>query len=278
MTTGTAAHFGPRLIASATGTLRAALLAAPSASIENARTLPGEPAPVYTRAREAHAVLRKTLEYFGVECVVLDPVGDDPFDVSVCDAAVLFEDGALIMRPSAMSRRDETERIEAAFARIDIPIAGHIESPGLLDGGDVLLVARTAFVGVGARGNALGRRGFAAVAQAHGYRVVEVQLAAGAPMLRCVVSAVAKDTIAISGDCVDAHAFSGFKTIQLECGEALGAGVLCIGERHVIADVRYRTAPARLRKAGIAVEGIDLYDFEKIGLAPSMLALALKRD
>jgi hypothetical protein len=42
--------------------------------------------------------------------------------------------------------------------------------------------------------------------------------------------------------------------------------------------VRYRTALARMRKAGIVVEGIDVYDFEKVGVTPSLLALALKRD
>ena len=65
---------------------------------------------------------------------------------------------------------------------------------------------------------------------------------------------------------------------MLERGEELAAGVLCLGERHVLADIRYRTALARMRRAGITVESIDLYEFTKLGIAPSMLALALKRE
>ena len=61
---------------------------------------------------------------------------------------------------------------------------------------------------------------------------------------------------------MDASAFDGFHLIELERGEDRAAGVLCIGERHVIAGTRYRTSLARMRKAGIVVEGIDLYDFE----------------
>jgi|SRR5579872_3515176 len=272
------AHFGPRLVGSPTGTLRAVALVRPTASIELARPLPGEPGAVYGRVLEQHAILRKTLEYFGVETVVLESTGDDPYEAAAADAAVAFEDGALLMRPTSMSRRAEADRMAAEFARIDVPLAGGIAAPGLLDGGDVVLADRTAFVGVGVRGNAIGRAGFAAVAQAHGYRVVEVRLAPDVTSLRSVVSPIARDTIVLAAEKVDLAAFDGFTTIVMERGEETGAGVLCIGERHVIADVRYRTALRKLRRAGITVEGIDLYDFEKIGITPSLLALALKRD
>jgi dimethylargininase len=194
------------------------------------------------------------------------------------DAAVAFEDGALVMRPSAMSRRAEADRIEAEFARLDVPLAGHIAPPGLLDGGDIVLAGTTAFVGVGARGNAIGRSGFATVAQAHGYRVVEVKLADGFTSLRSVLGVLTRDTLMFASEAIVAADLSGFKTLPLERGEAMAAGVLNIGEHHVIADVRYRTSLAAMRKAGIVVEGIDLYDFEKIGITPSMLALALRRD
>ena len=278
MTTKDAIHFGPRLVASPSGTLRAAALVRPTAAIEKARTLPGEPGAVYSRALEQHEILRKTLAYFGVQTIAFEPHGQDPYESSIADAALAFEDGALIMRPSSMSRRGEADRVQAEFARIDVPLAGHIAPPGLFDGTDVMLAGGTAFIGVSSRSNEIGRSGVANVAQAHGYRVVEVMLDDSVLALRAVATAVAKDTIVVARDKVDLSAFNGFNTIVLERGEEMAAGVLCIGERHVIADVRYRTSLARMRKAGLVVEGIDLYDFEKIGITPSMLVLALKRD
>ena len=209
---------------------------------------------------------------------MLEPHGEDPYETAICDAAVVFEDGATIMRPSAMSRRAEADRFESECARLDIPIAGAIAAPGLLDGGDVLLVARTAFLGMSSRGNEIGRAGFTAVARAHGFDVIEVPLAPDASSLRSVAGAVARDTVVIAPDKVDSSAFKGFRTIELERGEDHAAGVICVGEHHVIANARYRTSLARMRKAGIVVEGIDLYDFEKVGITPSLLALALKRD
>lgn len=271
-------HFGPRLVGTPTGKLRAALLVRPTAAIESARPLHGEPGAVYARALEQHDILRKTLEYFGVEAIVVEPRGDDAYEAAVTEAAVCFEDGAMILRPSDMVRRPQAERLENEFARIDVPIAGHISPPGLIDGSDIVLAGRTAFVGVGSNGNTMGRGGFMAVARAHGYEAVEVALARGVRSLRSVMSAVAKDTLVVAPQKLDMTALAGFKLIELERGEEMAAGVLCLGEHHVIADVRYRTSLARMRKAGIVVEGIDLYDFEKIGITPSMLALSLKRD
>jgi dimethylargininase len=276
--TRTAVRFGPRLVATATGRLRCAVLVRPNAGIERTSARIGEPGAIFERASEQHDVLRSTLEYFGVETIVLGSHASDAYEVSAGDAAVVFEDGAVMMRPTAMPRRAEADRMQAEFAVLDVPLAGHIASPGLLDGNDVILAGETAFIGVGSQGNESGRAGFARLAHSHGYRVVEVKLAPDVLALRSVASAVAEDTIVVGADKADAAAFAGFRTIVLERGEELAAGVLCLGQRHVIADVRYRTALGQMRRAGIAVESIDLYEFAKLGIAPSMLALALKRE
>jgi len=266
------------LIGSPTGTLRAAVLVRPSRAIERAKPLPGEPGTIHAWALDQHAILCKTLAYFGVETVILDASGDDPYETSVCDGAVTFEDGAMLMRPTAMARRGEADRLKSHFSHIDVPLSGHITAPGLLDGTDVVLVGETAFVGSGKRGNDLGRNGFGEVARAHGYRVIEVKIDPSVSSLRAVVGAIAKDTVVIAADGVDRSAFDGLRTIVLERGEEMAAGVLPIGDKHVIADIRFRTALASMRRAGITVEAIDLYEYGKIGLTPSMLALALKRS
>lgn len=278
MTTHHALGFGPRLIASPTGRLRAAILVKPAGAIERGKVLPGDPGVVYVRAFEQHAVLCETLEYFGIEAIALDARGPDPCEVAAGDAALAFEDGAAMMRLSAMARRAEVDRMEAEFSLLDIPLAGHVTAPGLLDGNDVMLVGETAFIGVGARGNELGRSGFAQLARSHGYRVVEVKLAPGVPALRCVAGAASSDTVVLGSDKLDGRAFDGFKTVIVERGEEQAAGVLCIDNGHVLADIRYRTAIPAMRRAGIAVEAIDLYEFGKLGVTPSMLTLPLKRE
>lgn len=269
--------FGPHLIVSPAATLRRALIVHPSQAIENARPLPGEPNAVHSRAQAELDVLAKTLRFFGCDVVELQNRSTDPLASSIVDAAIVFESGAAIMRPSSMMRRPEAAWLEHEFARLDVPIAAHVASPGLIDGSDVVLAGKTAFIGVSARSNAIGREGFARIAEAHGFRAVEVGLHPGAPSLRAVCGVLADDALAIAPEQVDGAAFRGFKTVTVGRGDELGAGVLNIGEQHVIADVRFPRAIDALRKAGTRVEAFDLYDFGRIGLTPSVLVLDLKR-
>ncbi len=270
--------FGPRLIAQPTGALRAAVLVATPPAIEEARPLAGEPNAVHARAAAAQNILIKTLEYFGCATTLLDPQTNDPYASVVVDAAIAFENGAVMMRPSSMLRRAEVAWLEEAFMRRDIPIAGHIAEPGVLDGSDVLMAGNTAFVGVSKRCNAAGRAGFSKIARAHGFTVVEVALANTTRCLRSVAGVVSRDSMAIaSSQHLDHAAFAGFTKYIAQAGNELGAGVLNLGERHVLADMRFPGVVDMLRAAGVVVEAIDLYDFARVGIAPSMLVADLKR-
>lgn len=273
----TQVHYGPRLVGHPTGTLRAALLVRPNPQIEALKPLPGEPGAIYKRALDQHGILCEMLKYFGVEVTVIDPIDTAPLAPAAADLAVCFENGAALMRPSGIDRRAEVDALEAHFATIDVPVAGHIAAPGILDGSDVLLAGNAAFIGITKRSNALGRQGFAQIARANGYNPIEIKVRDDVPSLRAVANAVASDTIVVAADRLDEAALSGFKLVRLERGEEFGGGVFALGERRVAANMRFRTSLEQLRKAGIAVESIDLYDFGKVGLTPSNLILALKR-
>ena len=146
--------------------------------------------------------------------------------------------------------------------------------PGLLDGNDVVLAGETAFVGVGARGNELGRERFRAARTARtAIESVEVKLADGVPALRAVAGAVATDTIVLGAEKVDAAAFAGFRTIRARARRRAGRR-----RARVLANATcwptFAIAP-RFRRCGapgITVEAIDLYEFTKLGITPSMLA------
>ncbi len=271
--------YGPRLVAHPTGALRAAVLVAPTPAIENARPLPGETNAIYTRAVAQQEILAKTLRYFGCETTILTSESDDPHAAAAVDAAVVFENGAVMMRPSSMTRRPETPWLEAEFVKRDVPIAGHIAAPGLLDGSDVLLAGNVAFIGVSARSNALGRSGFARIAEAHGFEAREVRLRVPDAQLRALAGVVSADSVVLAPESsIDHSAFAEFTIFTAPLGHELGAGVLNLGEHHVLANVRYPRVIDALRRAGVVVEAIDLHDFGRISISPSMLAVDLKRN
>lgn len=269
--------YGPRLVVSPAAALRRALIVRPSRAIENARPLPGEPNAVHTRAIAELEVFAKTLRFLGCDVIELQNSSDDPLASAVADVAVVFESGAAIMRPSSPARRAEAAWLEREFETRDVPIAAHLSAPGLLDGSDVVLAGKTAFIGVSRRSNALGREGFARIAQAHGFTPVEVPLAAGVPSLRAVCGVLSDGELVIAEERLDRSLFAEFETIAVARGDEFGAGVLNVGYRHVIADVRFPSVIDALRAAGTRVDAIDLYDFGRVGLTPSMLAVDLMR-
>jgi dimethylargininase len=250
----------------------------PSPAIEAARPLPGEPNAVHPRAVAQQEILIKTLRYFNCEITLLEPHTTDPYASAVADAAIVFENGAVMLRPSPMTRRPESPWLENELVKHDVPVAGHIAAPGLLDGTDLLMAGNTAFIGLSRRSNSLGRNGFASIAKAHGFNVVEVKLAETVPSLRAAAGIVSSDSVVLAPpDRIDHGAFAGFKTFVTQPGDELGAGVLNLGDHHVLADVRFPRVIDTLRKGGVVVEAIDLYDFGRVGISPSMMVLDLKR-
>ena len=88
---------------------------------------------------------------------------------------------------------------------------------------------------------------------------------------------VARDTVVVAPGRVDTSALAGLQLIELPLGEEYAAGILALGERRVIANLRFRESLAQLRKAKIGVEAIDLWEFGKAGAGPFSLVLATKR-
>lgn len=119
---------------------------------------------------EAYA---EALRAHGWETVEVDPADDCPDSVFVEDTVVMYKNVALIARSGAESRRDETLGVEEAVARLGCSV-NWIWEPGTLDGGDVLKVGDTIYVGRGGRTNAAGVQQVRAAFEPLGARVVAV--------------------------------------------------------------------------------------------------------
>ncbi|MGH7708481.1 MAG: hypothetical protein ACREM6_11240 [Vulcanimicrobiaceae bacterium] len=277
-------------VAGAAGILSAALVAAPSRGIAGVEPIQGESHAIADRAHDQHLVFAGRLNSLGVRCIELKQL--ELFDgaVTIADSAVVVRDGAILMRPSNPSRRGELAAVEAALEAAGVPIVGRIEAPGLLDGGDVLYGGDALYVAVpkddrsligippGVRGNAAGRGQLARIAQTIGLRVVDVGISAQIRRLGSVASFIGPNTILVAPSVVDCVPLQAFERIEVERGEERGAGVLALGNRRVIANLRFRTVLPGLQRAGYTVDALDLWDFGRLGITPSLLALALKRS
>ena len=107
--------------------------------------------------------------------IEVPPADDCPDSVFIEDAVVMYKGTAIITRPASDSRRPEIIEVEKVVAELGYPVT-RISQPGTLDGGDVLKVDDTIYVGLGGRTNAEGIAQFAAIVEPLGAKVVTVPI------------------------------------------------------------------------------------------------------
>jgi dimethylargininase len=283
------ATFAAQFVRNDAEPLRQVLVVRTSPAIASVPPVYGESSAIAERALEQQSIFQGRLAAHGISVNSIDPGEDAPLQALSADSAVMFAQGAFLMRPSDVRQRRVIAAVEAALRKAQIPIVGRIAAPGLLDGGDVLLAGDTMYVGssrarqsevgipVTLHGNALGREQLTAYARSTGLKVVEVALSGQARRLRSVASLVTPETVLLAPRLVDAAAFAGLQLLEAPAGEDYAAGVLALGNRRVLANLRFRQTIPLLRKAKIAVDAIDLWEFGKIGATPNSLVLALRR-
>jgi dimethylargininase len=109
----------------------------------------------------------------GWQPIEVAPAADCPDAVFVEDTVVAYRDLAVITRPGADQRKSETAATARAVESLGYTIA-RIEPPGTLDGGDVLKVGDTVYVGCGGRTNGEGVRQLRMILARHGATVIGV--------------------------------------------------------------------------------------------------------
>jgi dimethylargininase len=115
------------------------------------------------------------LQEHGWNTVEVPPADDCPDAVFIEDTMVVYKNVAVIARSGAQSRRPEAHEAERVVESLGYSI-NHIRTPGTLDGGDVLKIGDTIFVGRGGRTNAAGITQLRDVLTPLGARVVAVPI------------------------------------------------------------------------------------------------------
>jgi N-Dimethylarginine dimethylaminohydrolase len=210
-------------------------------------------------ARRQHEAYEAALSNAGCAIRRLPTEDEFPDSVFVEDAAVVFDEVAIITRPGAESRRSETMSVAAALR--DYRELRFLESPACLDGGDVLRVGRTVFVGQSTRTNAVGFRQFSEALSPFGYAMRAVTTR-GCLHLKSAATAFAEDGVLVNPGWVDSDSFGGMTTINVDPTEPFAANVLRVGDSVLCAAAFPRTA-LRLRKAGMDVQMVDVSELAK---------------
>lgn len=230
--------------------------------------LPRTPIDLET-ARRQHAAFGEILRELGVIVEMARPLPDQPDGVFIEDAAVLLPEVAIIARPGAVSRLPEAESIIPPVAK-HRPIQ-RITTPATLDGGDVLRIGRTLFVGASKRTNAEGVDDLKAIVDPFGYEVRTVEVR-DCLHLKSAATHVPPNFLVANPAWVDVSLFGNLVVIPVDEKEPGAANTLTL-DHTTLVSASFPKTDARLRTAGIKTRAVDISEFEKAEGGLTCLAL-----
>ncbi|QXJ25081.1 N(G),N(G)-dimethylarginine dimethylaminohydrolase [Actinomadura graeca] len=184
------------------------------------------------------------------------PADAHPDAVFVEDAVVVCGDLAVLGRSGETRRRGEVRGAEEAVRELGLRIE-RIKAPGTLDGGDVLRVGDTVYVGRGARTN---EEGICQLAHLLGGRKVVPVDTSGCLHLKSAITALPDGTIIGVPDLVDTSVLPCMRVVP----EPAGAHVVVLGPGHVLLSESAPRTAGQLAADGLRVTRVDISEFEAL--------------
>lgn len=237
-----------------------ALTREPSASLAGGeRTFRArEPIDADLAARQ-HADYRRTLTACGARVTALPALDDLPDAVFIEDVALVLDEVAILFRMGVSSRREEPARTRSEIARwrevVVMPEGARAE------GGDVVRLGRTLYVGRTGRTDDRGIAALGAVATPLGYRVVPVAVT-GCLHLKSACTALDDETLLANPAWVDPSRFETGRTIAVDAGEPGAANAVRVGSAVLVQAGCPRTFE-RVSAAGYDARPVDVGELAK---------------
>jgi len=221
------------------------------------------------KAVAQHGRYEACLQSLGLAVVALPPLAGLPDAVFVEDPAIVLDEIAIMTRMGAESRRGESAGLAEAVARFR-PIRW-IAAPGTLEGGDVVRIGRSLFVGQSARSNAAGIAQLADELAPFGYTVKSVAIE-NCLHLKSACTYLGRNTVLANRAWVDLDSFGNVRIIEVAPEEPAAADVLAIGETIIIPASFPETARI-LERSGWRVLPIDVSELQKAEAGVTCMSL-----
>jgi len=207
----------------------------------------------------------------GWEVVEVPSLESAPDCVFIEDTVVMHRDVAVITRPGSDVRKPETAAVEDTVRGLGCRIE-RIEAPGTLDGGDVLKIGDTIYVGRGGRTNQDGIDQLAAILAPLGATVVTVPVEK-VLHLKSAVTALPDGTVIGWDPAVDdASVFPAY----LSMPEESGAHVVVLDDRTVLMAADAPRSADLVRSLGCEVICVDISEYAKLEGCVTCLSVRLR--
>ena len=225
--------------------------------------------PDHATLLRQHQTYVQTLEALGLAITHLDPLLGHPDAYFVEDAALVFPELAIVTRPGAPSRLREAEALAPTVERFRR--LHHLTAPALLDGGDVLLVKKTVFVGLSERTNAEAVSQLTKILQPHGYSTIAIAVPAGLH-LKSSVTWAGDDVLVLTEALARRSEFSSYRQVLVPNEESYAANVLWMNGT-ILMPRGFPRTQAQLERLGLPLRVLEQSEVQKMDGALTCMSL-----
>jgi dimethylargininase len=248
-----------------------AIVREPARSIVGGLRAVDRGAPGFETVAAEHAAYVAGLEEAGVVVDRLPALEAFPDSVFVEDPALVFPEGAILLRPGAQSRSGEVAEIAPAlrkhFRRV-IQLPG----PGFADGGDVLVTPGVVLIGLSDRTNRRGAEDLVACLGELGRTGRIVTTPPGVLHFKSDCSLLDEQTILSTRRLAASGVFEGFHLLHMPDGEEGAANALRVNDRVFVAAAFPGTADL-LEGKGYHVVRLPTSEIAKVDAGLSCMSL-----
>lgn len=247
-----------------------AIVRKPCPNLTQGITHAGLGVPDYHKALLQHARYTDVLRELGLEVTLLEADDRFPDSVFVEDVAICTPHCAIVSRPGANSRRDEIEGIRESLHQ-HYDNVEHIDEPGTLDGGDVMMVGSHYYIGLSERTNPEGAEQLITILERYGMTGSQVPLQE-VLHLKTGVSYLEENTLLVSGEFVSRDTFKDFRMIKVPPEEAYAANGIWINGS-VLVPAGFPYTQKQIEDCGYTTIPLEMSEFEKLDGGLSCLSL-----
>ena len=228
------------------------------------------------RARDQWDAYVEAFRSCGWAVTEVEAADEHPDAVFVEDTVAVFDDLAVLTSPGARSRVGEVAGTERTLRRMaDDGIAleiARIAPPAHLDGGDVLKVGRTAYVGAGSRTDAAGIAQLRTLVEPRGWTVVPVPVRRVLHLKSAVTALPDGTVIGHPATLEPDHPFPDLLPVPEEPGTA----VVDLGGGAVLMSAAAPRTRQLLESRGLDVLATSIGEFEKLEGCVTCLSVRLR--
>ncbi len=250
-----------------------AIVRAPGDSAVDGLRAGDRPPPALSALRSEHLHYVEALGRAGVTVESLPPLEQFPDSMFVEDPALVFREGAILLRPGAPSRVGEAKELEpvlrARFERVLALEEGHA------DGGDVLVTPACVYIGLSSRTDLGGARALARLLGEMERETRIVGTPGGTLHLKSGAAMVDEETMIVTASIAASETFAGFRLIEVPEGEEGAANLIRVNDR-VLAGAEYSRTLDLLAAEGLTVLPLSVAGIAKLDAGLSCMSLRWK--